>query len=249
MSGKNGQQGPYGKILRKKRWMLSPEFGIKSPWHQYELGTDGFGSGSAEKTLKVLVHSELCMSWVLVYWVLVKPHLECSFAPQNKKDTAKLGQVQQRAPKIARAGALALWGEAGGSWACLAWSRSGFRGTYELAASTQQEVRARLLRAVHSGRMCNNSHKLKREKVHAKYKETLFPPVRPVRQWNCLQSWRFSRLDWTSLTSELLYARLQSRDPWSPFQPQLSDDGVLLSPSAPKENEIILFSPIQINEV
>lgn len=50
------------KILMKKRWMPSPEFGIKSPWHQYELGTDGFGSGCAEKTLKVLVHSELCMS-------------------------------------------------------------------------------------------------------------------------------------------------------------------------------------------
>lgn len=42
--------------------MPSPEFVIKSPWHHYELGTDGFGSGSAEKTLKVLVHSEMYMS-------------------------------------------------------------------------------------------------------------------------------------------------------------------------------------------
>lgn len=123
---------------------------------------------------------------VLLYWVLVRPHLEYSFAHQYKKDTAKLGQVQQRAPKIVRAGALALWAEAGGSWACLAWSRSGFRGTYELAASTQQEVRQRLFIAVRGGRMCNSSRKLKWERSRLNTRKHFFSPVRTVKQWNCL---------------------------------------------------------------
>lgn len=167
------------------------------------------------------------------------------FCPQNKKDTAKLGQVQQRAPKIVRAGALALWGEAGGSWVCLAWSRSGFRGTYELAACTQQEVRARLLTAVHGGRICNNSHKLKRERSTLNTRKHLFP------QWGQSGSETVSSLgDFQDLTGQTWPQNYFEQDfslesiPWSPFQPQLSDDGVLLSPSAPKENEIRLFSPI-----